>query len=286
MPRQMSETSIPVLPNFTYCIAFSLLTEITGQNETLRPRAPKRMVGCTTVLDEFLVVRTDISERSVLHAKTVWNGAELGEAKPLVEMPRMDVALYDGVELENSEPVSLRLCKAVKDEFLADVPPTAFRTDGITRVADVSAASDIVRVEDVEAYDLPAFVQCDARVGLRCEEFLPGVVRQRLFLRECVARLHDLVPDGDHAVDVILFVFSDYHVLSLAFESFRFFAVKSPAELLEPLGDGAIHRLRLVLRDVSVERKPLELDLRLRIHRREFACVHDFDFFIVVCVIG
>ena len=88
---------MPVLPNFTYCIAFSLLTEITGQNETLRLHAPKRMVGCTTVLDEFLVVRTDISESFVLHAETVWNGAELGEAKPLVEMPRMDVALYDGV---------------------------------------------------------------------------------------------------------------------------------------------------------------------------------------------
>ena len=76
------------------------------------------------------------------------NGTELCEAKPLVEVPRMDVAFDDGVELENSEPVFLRLCKAVKDEFLADVPPTAFRADGIARVADVSAASDIVRMED------------------------------------------------------------------------------------------------------------------------------------------
>ena len=55
------------------------------------------------------------------------NGTELCEAKPLVEVPRMDVAFDDGVELEDSEPVFLRLCKAVKDEFLADVPPPASR---------------------------------------------------------------------------------------------------------------------------------------------------------------
>ena len=36
-------------------------------------------------------------------------------------MPRMDVAFDDGVKLEDAEPVRLRLCKAVKDEFLADV---------------------------------------------------------------------------------------------------------------------------------------------------------------------
>ena len=68
-------------------------------------------------------------------------------------------------------------------------------------------------MEDVETHDLPAFVHCDARVCLRREEFLAGVVRQRFLLRECIARLHDLVPDGDHAVDVILFVFSDCHLL-------------------------------------------------------------------------
>ena len=79
--------------------------------------------------DELFVVRADVGEGAVLHAEAARNGSELGEAKTLVEMPRVDVAFDHGVELEDAEPVLLRLCKAVKDELFADVPPTALRAD-------------------------------------------------------------------------------------------------------------------------------------------------------------
>ena len=55
-----------------------------------------------TPLRQFLAVRADVGEGAVLHAEAVRNGSKLGEAKPLVEVPRVDIAFDDGVELEDA----------------------------------------------------------------------------------------------------------------------------------------------------------------------------------------
>ena len=69
----------------------------------------------------FAEIGADVGKRSVFHAKTSWDRAELGKTKSLVEVSGMDIALDDGVELEDAESVRLGLFKTIEDKFLADV---------------------------------------------------------------------------------------------------------------------------------------------------------------------
>ena len=49
-------------------------------------------------------------------------------------MSSMDIALDDGVELENTESVRLGLLKTIEDKFLADVLSVTGGTDGVAGV--------------------------------------------------------------------------------------------------------------------------------------------------------
>ena len=64
-------------------------------------------------------------------------------------MTGVNVGLNNSVELEYAESMLLSLFNAVQHKLLTDMKPT---TDGaycIAGIADVSAASDIIRVEYV-----------------------------------------------------------------------------------------------------------------------------------------
>lgn len=197
-------TNVPSRSRRTACGASAALTSLESDD---RGRHSLRDGG------KFFIVRADVGERTIFHAESARNGSEPSETKPFVEATRREVALDDGVELEDAKPMRLRLRKAVENEPLTDVPTTAFRADGIARVADVPTAPDIVRMEYVEAGNPPAFVHRDPGVGLHRKETPSGIMCQRLFLRKCVSRLHNLVPDGDHAVNVTVNVFSYCHLL-------------------------------------------------------------------------
>ena len=133
-------------------------------------------------------------------------------------MARMDIAFDDGVELEHAESVRLGLGEAVKHELFADVHPAAVRTDGIAGVRNVTAAPHVVGMEDVQSQNRSLFVHRNACICLRGKELGSGMWRQRFLLREGIARLDDLVPDGNHAADVVLFVFSDCHLPLVTFQ--------------------------------------------------------------------
>ena len=103
---------------------------------------------------------------SVLHPKAIRDNAKLSKSDPLVQMTGMDVALNNSVELKNFEAYFLRPRHTVKHELLADMLTPAFRADSVARIADVSASSNVVGMQDVQADDLAAFVNSNTAITL------------------------------------------------------------------------------------------------------------------------
>ena len=98
-----------------------------------------------------MIVWADVFVMSVFHAKSAGDGAQLFEAESFVEMSCVDVGGDDGVELHDTEVMGSALFQAVADEFFTDMKPAAVTADGIAGVADMSASTYIVGVENVQA---------------------------------------------------------------------------------------------------------------------------------------
>lgn len=90
---------------------------------------------------------------SVFHAKSAGNRAQLLEAEAFVEVPCVYVGGDDGVELYDAEAMDGALFQTVADEFFTNMESAAVSTDGIAGVADMSASSYIIRMENVQAID-------------------------------------------------------------------------------------------------------------------------------------
>ena len=155
-----------------------------------------------------MVVGTYILKVAVLHAEALGDGAELGEAETLIEVPRVDIRGDDGVELQDAEAVRPALRETVGDQGLAEVQAARCALDGVARVADVAAAAFVVGMQDVEAEDLAVRLG-DGGVGLSGEKFRAGLLVQAVLLRKGDAVLHDLVPDPDHIGQVRRLIGSD-----------------------------------------------------------------------------
>ena len=136
---------------------------------------------------------------AVLHAEAAGDGAELDEAQTLIQVARMRVAGDDSVELQHAEAVRPALPQAVGHERFARVQAARGALDRVAGVADMAAATDIVRVQDIEPDHLSArFFDGDRAVCLRGEKLRAGGLVQQLLLREGHAVLHDLIPNTDH----------------------------------------------------------------------------------------
>ena len=85
----------------------------------------------------------------VFHPETAGDRAELYETEPFVQMACMDVALHNGVELEDTEAEFFCLLQAIRHQFFTDMLPAYGRRYSIACVAEMSAASHIVRVQDI-----------------------------------------------------------------------------------------------------------------------------------------
>ena len=86
---------------------------------------------------------------SVLHSKTIRDNAELSEANSFVQVTCVDVRFNNSVELKNFKADFLCLSYTIKHELFADMLSSALGADGIARVADMSAAPDVVGVQNV-----------------------------------------------------------------------------------------------------------------------------------------
>ena len=100
-----------------------------------------------------MIVWADVFVMSVFHAKSAGDGAQLFEAEAFVEMSCVDVGDDDGVELHDTEVMGSALFQAVADEFFTDMKSTAVTADSVAGVADMSASSYIIRMENVQTID-------------------------------------------------------------------------------------------------------------------------------------
>ena len=68
-----------------------------------------------------MVIGADVLIVPVLHAEATRDSAQLYEAQPLVQVPRVGVAGHHGVELHHPEAVGLRLRQAVLHHLVPDL---------------------------------------------------------------------------------------------------------------------------------------------------------------------
>ena len=101
-----------------------------------------------------MIVWADVFVVPIFHAESAGDGAQLLKAETFVAVSCVDVGGNDGVELHDRKVMGSALFQAVADEFFTDMKSSAVSADGIAGVADMSASSYIIRMENVQAIDL------------------------------------------------------------------------------------------------------------------------------------
>ena len=132
-------------------------------------------------------------------------------------MPCAEIVLHDSVELQDPESELFALHQAVPHEFLADPFSADLRSDSVACVADMPAAPDVVRMQDIEPQD--AAVRLRRRgIGLRREKVRAALPVEIIFLRKGNAFLHNFIPDPDEVIQILLFILSyrDLHIFSFS----------------------------------------------------------------------
>ena len=126
-----------------------------------------------------VIVQADILEGTVFHPEYPGNHADPDKAKPLVQMPGMEIILHHGVELQDVKAQLFCLCKAVQNQLFADVPAPAPGIHGIARIGVTAQAPDAVRMQDIQPDDgsvfLPSFLpksRCSGRGSSQGTAFL------------------------------------------------------------------------------------------------------------------
>ena len=68
-----------------------------------------------------MIIRANVLIAPVLHPESSGDCSKLNKPQPLVQMPSMDIALNNGVELENTEAKLLCGLQAVQHQFFTDM---------------------------------------------------------------------------------------------------------------------------------------------------------------------
>lgn len=85
---------------------------------------------------------------------------------------------------------------------------------GITGIADVATASDIVRMQNIKPIDLTGIiVLCNSSIGLFSKKSPAAFSVQKIFLRESNTVFNDLILDLNHGSEVVfcIFLYRDIH---------------------------------------------------------------------------
>ena len=85
----------------------------------------------------------------ILHAKSPGNGAELNESQARIQMPCVDIAFHDSIELEHSKSQFTPFFQAIQNQLLPNVLAPYVGGYGITCIADMPTSAHIVWMEDV-----------------------------------------------------------------------------------------------------------------------------------------
>jgi len=148
-------------------------------------------------------MRDDILECSVLLPESARNHAKLNESKLAVQRKSAFVRSDNGVELQNTESAFFGPTYGIADKCFPDMMSSPFRSNGITGVADMPAAPDVVRMKDIEPGDLFGFfVPGKPGERLHGKERMTGFRSKLILLGEGYAIADDLVPNREAGFNV------------------------------------------------------------------------------------
>lgn len=117
----------------------------------------------------------------------------------------MNIARHNCVKLQYTETMHFSLGYAIFYQLFSNMKSAVTVGYGVAGVADVSAAADVVGMQDVQTVNMAGLpVHRDGGTGLLCEKGCAGGSVQQLLLRKGHAVLHNLVPDADQRRKVCL----------------------------------------------------------------------------------
>lgn len=164
---------------------------------------------------KLVIIRANVGISPVYPAETLWYSAELPETKPFIEMTGADILRNDRIELQNSEAELFSDPERIANKRFADMLSPAGFVNGIACVADMSAASYVVRVKYVHSADCAVNVLGNSAIGLRGEEFPSAFVREVFLLRKSSALVNDNIPYSYHFGNIPFGIFSYLHIFPL-----------------------------------------------------------------------
>ena len=146
-----------------------------------------------------MIIRADILIMSVLHAESSRYGAKLYKAQPFIQMSGMHIACHNRIELQHAVAVGFALHKTVQYQLFTDVQSPAVPAHRIAGIADMTAASHVVGMQDVKTVHFSGFrILCHGAVGLSCKKFFSRFCIQKFFLRKGYPVCHHFIPNSYH----------------------------------------------------------------------------------------
>lgn len=159
---------------------------------------------------QCVIVQTDVLECAVFHMKAIGNRSNLHIAKPLIQVPGVDIVLNYGIELQNAETEFLCLSQTVADQFFANMQTPAGRVHCITGVGNMTAPPSIVVVQNVKPHNGTVFYD-NAAVALGSQERLAAFLGKIVYLRKSKATPSS-TPDTHHCRYVFFCILSNFHL--------------------------------------------------------------------------
>ena len=102
-----------------------------------------------------VIIGADVRKSAVFFQKASRNDPKLYETETFVQMPRRIVIRNHGVKLQDGEPELSSLRETVGHKGAANTAVPAVCRNGVAGVADMSAAADVVGMENVKADKFP-----------------------------------------------------------------------------------------------------------------------------------
>ena len=154
---------------------------------------------------------------SVFHQESSRYCTKPDEPELFIQPQRIYIAGNHCVELQDAESQFFSFLHTVVYQLLADVASSYVSSDRIACIADMAAASCIIRMQNIQAENFSAV----SVAGKPCkrlfpEEFIAAFRGQQFHLRKCLSIFYYLIPYCGRCFCIGPFVSShtDFHLLS------------------------------------------------------------------------
>ena len=112
---------------------------------------------CSRFVLQWKIIQDNIGIRSVFLLKALRNRSNGDKSQLFVQFPCCIIFLYNRIELQNAESHLPSLMQAVPHQLFPDFLPSVSGLYSIAGITDMSAPSNIVRVQDIHTHNLCGF---------------------------------------------------------------------------------------------------------------------------------